>query len=270
MNGANKRTRRSRLQAFKAEDKVMLIHAVQIKPILWDTNHKKHFHGPLLNQAWDKVAVEINRDVKSCKAAWKSLRDSYKYFRNLKQEKGENSEENSSVNWKFAENMAFLPNLTTSQRIKSSTFTKEEASKDQNQDQEPKYSHQKDFLDSKLSGSDEEDSILEEVENELNNGLSDNDLSDNFNDTNWPSKKRRYDPPSPASSSPSQSPTPGQKMCDILSKLLQNQHQNPNVTKRPIFDYWESLLSKMPPEIADVVEQKMTKLLWAEQAALKK
>lgn len=273
MNGSNKRAHKSRLGEFKTDDKIVLIQSVQTKPILWDTNHERHFHGPLLKKAWERVAAEVNRDVKSCKAAWKSLRDSYKYYRNTKKSKSGNTQEDEDyVEWKFAEHMAFLPGSTTLQRTRSSTYAADEteAAQDQGQDQyeelEMKFSDQPDFMDSKLLGSDGGDSIRgEENENGTNNDLVDNDLSDSLHtyEENRPSKRKRFDPPS--SSSPS--PTPAKKMCDILSKFLQS--ENKTAPRRPIFDYWESLLDKMPPELADVVEQKMTKVLWAEQDAFK-
>ncbi|XP_037719917.1 uncharacterized protein LOC119553549 isoform X2 [Drosophila subpulchrella] len=165
--------------------------------------------------------------------------------------------------------MAFLPGSTTLQRTRSSTYAPDETEAAQDQDQyeelELKFSDQPDFLDSKLMGSDGGDSIPGEVENGLNNDLVDNELSDSLHtyEENWPSKRKRFDPPS----SPSPSPTPATKMCDMLSKFLQS--ENKAAPRRPIFGYWESLLDKMPPEFADVVEQKMTKVLWAEQDAFK-
>ncbi|XP_016964767.1 uncharacterized protein LOC108034397 [Drosophila biarmipes] len=270
MNGSDKRARKSRLGQFKTNDKIMLIHSVQAKPILWDTHHERHFHGPLLKKAWEKVAEEVNKDVKSCKAAWKSLRDSYKYYRNTKQSRSENPKPGEDyVEWKFAEHMSFLPVSTSSQRTQSSTYAEEEleVSQDQGQDQEEeqKFSEQTDFMDSKLLESDDAGSVLEEVENVPYHDLSDNNISDSLptQETNWPSKRKRLDLPS--SSSPS--PTPAKKMCDLLSKFIQSEKKT--ALRRPIFGYWESLLDKMPPELADVVEQKMTKCLWAEQEAFK-
>lgn len=50
----------------------------------------------------------------------------------------------------------------------------------------------------------------------------------------------------------------------MLSNFLQQQ----TTSARPLLAYWESELNMMSPEDAEEVEQKMTKFLWAEKAAL--
>lgn len=53
-------------------------------------------------------------------------------------------------------------------------------------------------------------------------------------------------------------------MVAMLSNFLQQQ----TTPSRPLLAYWESELNMMSPEDAEEIEQKMTKFLWAEKAAL--
>ncbi|XP_044313449.1 uncharacterized protein LOC123037370 [Drosophila rhopaloa] len=62
--------------------------------------------------------------------------------------------------------------------------------------------------------------------------------------------------------------TPAAKMCDVLGNFLEQQQKAPLPTlPRPVYAYWESILSTFPPERAAEVERKMTQLLWEEKDA---
>uniref|UniRef100_A0A6P4EDI8 C3 and PZP-like alpha-2-macroglobulin domain-containing protein 8 isoform X1 n=1 Tax=Drosophila rhopaloa TaxID=1041015 RepID=A0A6P4EDI8_DRORH len=60
---------------------------------------------------------------------------------------------------------------------------------------------------------------------------------------------------------------PATKMCGTF--LQQQQNSRLSTSPRPILAYWDSKLNTMSPEDAAEVEQKMTKLLWEEEAARK-
>ncbi|XP_070138522.1 uncharacterized protein [Drosophila bipectinata] len=126
MEGLTKQ-KNSRPEKFSArEDKLKLISAVKTKPIIWDLTHKGHFNAIGLNNAWEAVAAELQKDVKDCKASWKSLRASMRYHQKISKEKKESGSAGGNVvpgpranddyDWDFASEMTFLPDLSDKRR----------------------------------------------------------------------------------------------------------------------------------------------------------
>ncbi|XP_034663423.1 uncharacterized protein LOC117898277 [Drosophila subobscura] len=116
-------TRTRRLEEFDCRDKLKLIKAVEKRNLIWDVANKKHFDSNALRSAWASVGAEMNKDVFSCKNAWKSLRDSYRYHMKMVA-KGKapvnngdadwdpladaKTRDNISGRWRFAPHMEFL------------------------------------------------------------------------------------------------------------------------------------------------------------------
>ncbi|XP_022220786.1 uncharacterized protein LOC111072989 isoform X2 [Drosophila obscura] len=222
-------TRTKRLEEFDCRDKLKLIKTVEKRILIWDMRHKKHFDATALQSAWASVAAEMNKDVFSCKNAWKSLRDSYRYHMKLaKKAQGQAKSEDAdwdpladskskkdkeSVKWRFAPHMEFLHQSTLNRSLApvSTVFVGK-------------------LVKPKACPS---------------------------------SPGRPMQPTMPALQarpSPKAKPTPQARPVP---------EDRPVAQSRPISAYWESELNKLSPEDAETVEQKMTRLLWAETQALR-
>lgn len=57
--------RKSRLQEFTKEQKILLLQLVQSRPVIWDTRDKKHYDAMYVKTAWKQVADNLNKDRKS-------------------------------------------------------------------------------------------------------------------------------------------------------------------------------------------------------------
>lgn len=57
--------RKSRLQEFTKEHKILLLQMVQSRPVIWDTHDKKHYDAMYVKTAWKQVADNLNKERKS-------------------------------------------------------------------------------------------------------------------------------------------------------------------------------------------------------------
>ncbi|XP_016972801.1 uncharacterized protein LOC108040070 [Drosophila rhopaloa] len=240
MEGKYKRARKKRLQEFSGEDKIQLIRNVESRPVLWDLSNKSHFDATILKKAWEGIAREMDKDDHSCKLAWKSLRDSYKYHLKSKRTKSAEGDPlgkpKGMSEWDFAPYMAFLPEVTTQRQTTRSCYSEIEEAMEQS------YS-----IDESLNYTED---LKEEAELEVSLELP------SYAEERRTAKKRKVEQ------------SPAAKICGILGNYLQQQQNTTIPTPaRPIFVYWESELNSLSPEDAAEVEQKMTRLLWEEKAA---
>ncbi|XP_017021422.1 uncharacterized protein [Drosophila kikkawai] len=228
-----KRPRTKHTRSFVYEEKVLLIQQVHSRPILWDIRDKRHFDGFYLKRAWESVAAALNKDFISCKTAWKSLRDSHRYYCRTTKKNGVDSE------WRFASHLAFLPK-DVRERARPRTTFNPVAREDSESTQDEPYEYEE-------AGSRLETDIscLTEDAKDLDKYLS-NWTEDMYSSIGKSKEKR-----------------------EELSPLKEVEHQQKTAFSRPIFAYWESLLNKMSPEDSDAAEQRMTQTLWAEIAATK-
>ncbi|XP_064550110.1 zinc finger protein 836-like [Drosophila montana] len=113
---------RKKCLRFKNEDKSRLIAAVRVRRLLWDLKDSEHNDLISIKAAWQSVGAEMRRDPQECKVAWRSLRQSYRYhcktaYTRIKID-GEDNEgetdplETPDIQWEFADDMAFLQDLT--------------------------------------------------------------------------------------------------------------------------------------------------------------
>lgn len=56
--------RKSRLQEFTKEQKILLLQLVQSRPVIWDTRDKKHYDAMYVKTAWEHVADNLNKERK--------------------------------------------------------------------------------------------------------------------------------------------------------------------------------------------------------------
>lgn len=124
-----KRTKRQRRNVFfTAEDKKLLASAVQDHPMIWDLSHQEHYNVNAVNLAWKEIAADLNRIPSECKTAWIALRESHRYRQRISKKKSGSSggdpvqpPECVELDWEFAEDLAFLPNVSKKRRTLTST-----------------------------------------------------------------------------------------------------------------------------------------------------
>ncbi|XP_017144086.1 uncharacterized protein LOC108156869 [Drosophila miranda] len=236
-------TRARRLEEFDYKDKLKLINAVQKRTTIWDVRNKKHFDGNALRSSWEAVASEMNRDVFTCKNAWKSLRDSYRYHMKLSG-KGtvrrgsdewdplahKNPKENDRVKWRFAPHMEFLytyPQKRSTANI-STVFVGELVKPDTTPSPQVKRNKQP---------------------------------------SPSPQAKRSMQTRTSLPAMPAPTARPSPPPARTAPQVVHRSSAMPAPQTRPICAYWDSELNKLSPEDAEAVEQKMTRLLWAETQA---
>lgn len=112
-------------------------------PEIWDLQNAKHFNSLCLSRAWIDIGEYMNRSgmyvllflnfnklitlfcntVEECKAAWKSIRDSRRYFMNASRKKrsgsvgGEPIEapevgDNVLLDWELGDDLSYLPDIS--------------------------------------------------------------------------------------------------------------------------------------------------------------
>ncbi|XP_030373124.1 uncharacterized protein LOC115623070 [Scaptodrosophila lebanonensis] len=104
-------SRKARLQLFTKKDKICLMKAVQKTPVLWKPDHPKHLDAYTASKAWDVIGKQLDKDARKCKAAWISLRESYRYhIKKCRKSdgKGAVSLDPKDIKWEFAPYMAFM------------------------------------------------------------------------------------------------------------------------------------------------------------------
>ncbi|XP_022220340.2 uncharacterized protein LOC111072653 [Drosophila obscura] len=248
-----KRSKTSRVAEFDRDSKLDLIKAVEKRPVIWNLKDRKHFDTIASKSAWESVAAEIKKDANSCKIAWKSLKDSYRYHiksatkKQLKNGSAggvqmENPVANESVEWVFAPHMAFLPDLFTQRRTFTSIFFPEE--------------------DTESSPVGLDDTAVLETnwsESELNIKQELDDFSSSTYSYESKAKKR----------SVPKNETSASQVCEILEKLV-NQQEAQAVVMNPVSAYWDYMLSSLPLEDRAEVEDDVTQLIIARKRELKK
>ncbi|XP_036334831.1 uncharacterized protein LOC118745489 [Rhagoletis pomonella] len=113
--------RQKRILNFAEEEKRQLIRGVKEWPRIWDITNPLHSNKNAVEQAWVHISNSLGKNVNECKAGWTSLRESYRYHARVARKHKSGSagglmlEEPSfseAIDWEFAEEMAFLPNVS--------------------------------------------------------------------------------------------------------------------------------------------------------------
>nr|XP_043069432.1 uncharacterized protein LOC108120140 [Drosophila bipectinata] len=167
MEGLTKQ-KNSRPEKFSArEDKLKLISAVKTKPIIWDLTHKGHFNAIGLNNAWEAVAAELQKDVKDCKASWKSLRASMRYHQKISKEK----KESGSAGGNNDDATKIIRDVDVFRNLRETQFAE--------------------YLDDSLPSISFDQSTLEDQELQLQKGLEDMEKESSSSYSYKPSTKKR-------------------------------------------------------------------------------
>ncbi|XP_067644556.1 uncharacterized protein [Eurosta solidaginis] len=138
-NTAKALKRQKRILHFSSEEKRNLISTVKSKNRIWNIGDPLHSNKNAVDQAWNEIGSTLGKSVEECKAAWVSLRESYRYRAKATNKfksgsaGGEQLSEpyfNEDIDWEFAEEMSFLPNVSEKRRtfITSDDSQNEEAS----------------------------------------------------------------------------------------------------------------------------------------------
>ncbi|KRF81203.1 uncharacterized protein [Drosophila virilis] len=105
--------RRTRMKNFTIDETIALIKAIEMRPVIWDMNHKQHYDGYTVGRAWQGVTTELQKETKDCRSAWASLRASFKYYqKRFNFNRTTSAAQASEANWEFGSYMKFLPNFT--------------------------------------------------------------------------------------------------------------------------------------------------------------
>ncbi|XP_014096342.1 uncharacterized protein [Bactrocera oleae] len=100
----------------------MLIEEVRNRPFLYDLAQKDYKNLKKKDYAWKEIAARTKLGELKCKKRWKSLRDTYKRCKRMKQVSTGNSAETAKKTWKYLEAMSFLDNTKYARRtIRSSS-----------------------------------------------------------------------------------------------------------------------------------------------------
>ncbi|BFF89311.1 uncharacterized protein DMAD_08098 [Drosophila madeirensis] len=246
MEGKGARKSKKRDANFLRDEKISLIRAVEARPCMWLTTHKKHFDKIAVKRAWESVAAEINKEVNECRDAWTSLRDSLRYHRNKLAKSGSAGGSDfgeprvkESVDWRFAEHMAFLPVNTLERRAKSSSFT---------------------FVDSPACSPDACSSPVPNKIEEISIPACSDDDTWLAEDDVEASKSTSYSYSNSSKRLKAEEPT--SSTTDGLAGLLGDYLKNKKKT-RAVFPFWDKLLSKLPEDVATATEVEITNLLFS-------
>ncbi|KAL7724356.1 hypothetical protein ACLKA6_003001 [Drosophila palustris] len=199
----------------------------------------------IVGSPWYVRDVTIYRDLANeCKSAWASLRDSLRYHRSKLAKSGSaggialgQPRLKKNLDWQFAEHMAFLPVMSLERRTKTSTTM---------------------FLDSPVGSPDAYSSPFPHATEENQMTAS--------SEPNWvpidddiASTSSAYSYQSRASKrSKVKEPAADDEITGLLGQYLKNKQST-----RPIFPFWDKLLSKLPEEIATATEVEITNFLFA-------
>ncbi|XP_067648063.1 uncharacterized protein [Eurosta solidaginis] len=128
--------RKKRVLNFTAEEKRALIREVKEWPRIWDTSDPLHCNKNAVDQAWVHLSSSFGKEVSESKDAWTSLRESYRYHARASKRQKSGSCGGAAldapifsedIDWEFAGEMAFLPNVSQKRRTftSSSNFSEE-------------------------------------------------------------------------------------------------------------------------------------------------
>jgi len=53
-----------RLQEFSSEEKVRFMQDVEVRPMLWDLTHKKHYDAVFIKRTWEEIALVMDKDFR--------------------------------------------------------------------------------------------------------------------------------------------------------------------------------------------------------------
>ncbi|XP_018794142.1 PREDICTED: uncharacterized protein LOC108972117 [Bactrocera latifrons] len=104
--------RQKRIRNFTTSEKRKLIKEVQEWPRIWDTKNVMHSNKNALEQAWVHISNSLGKSVNECKVGWISLRESYRYHVKVARKHKRGSARRETIDWEFAEEMAFLPDVS--------------------------------------------------------------------------------------------------------------------------------------------------------------
>nr|XP_043067303.1 transcription factor Adf-1-like [Drosophila bipectinata] len=236
MEGQLTKQKNSRPEKFSArEDKLKLISAVKTKPIIWDLTHKGHFNAIGLNIAWEAVAAELQKDVKDCKASWKSLRASMRYHQKISKEKKQ---------------VEVLEGMLFPVRRRMTTMIETSMSSETCEDTDLMFAE---YLDDSLPSISFDQSTLEDQELQLQKGLEDMEKESSSSYSYKPSTKKRK--------------AAADETCALTQKIteyvdLQVSSMVSQTKKIPLVaTYWGELMNDLPEEMQDQAEQHITKFL---------
>ncbi|XP_017465567.1 PREDICTED: uncharacterized protein LOC108358638 [Rhagoletis zephyria] len=126
MENTTATTKRAKIQ-LNDEERKKLLAAVKGFPCIWDKQRKDHSNRNALSSAWYKIAQIVGKPEEPCKAAWKSLRDSKRYYANKAKKSGSACDledlnfASEVTEFEYSEDMAFLSE-TSSQRVTFSSM----------------------------------------------------------------------------------------------------------------------------------------------------
>ncbi|XP_050320101.1 uncharacterized protein LOC126753043 [Bactrocera neohumeralis] len=112
--------RQKRIKNFTASEKRKLIKEVEKWPRIWDTKNVMHSNKNALEQAWVHISNSLGKTVSECKVGWISLRESYRYHAKVARKHKSGSARGDPIDWEFAEEMSFLPNVSHKRRTSTS------------------------------------------------------------------------------------------------------------------------------------------------------
>ncbi|XP_067616209.1 uncharacterized protein [Eurosta solidaginis] len=129
--------RQKRAFNFSSEEKLSLIEEVKARPRIWNIGDPLHSNKNAVEQSWEQIGIVLSKP--ECKAAWISLRESYRYREKVarKAKSGSDGGEplsepsiSESVDWEFAAEMSFLPNVSQKRKTFTSTTDAEAGTPD--------------------------------------------------------------------------------------------------------------------------------------------
>ncbi|KAL7731392.1 hypothetical protein ACLKA6_001417 [Drosophila palustris] len=253
---------KSRIELFNNEERIKLIGEVQQRPILWDLTDKQHFDAIFIKCAWESVAEALKKPVQDCKAAWRSLRDSYKYHIKASDRKRKKSgsaggvgpqppRANDTIEWHLAPHMAFLPDLSTQRRTYSSglddSASSSQGCKSNATDWEP-------LADSNSSFCSLDTSQANAVEEDVEQNKTSCDNTSSYSYQENPSKRAKLD-----------TIESSKEVIGKLGQLIDRQVNMLSGSSSGVISaavYWSDIIKGFQPEKAQRATQAVTKLLW--------
>lgn len=52
------------MKNFTIDETIALIKAIEVRPVIWDMNHKQHYDGYTVGRAWQSVTAELQKESK--------------------------------------------------------------------------------------------------------------------------------------------------------------------------------------------------------------
>ncbi|XP_051860762.1 uncharacterized protein LOC117572551 isoform X3 [Drosophila albomicans] len=239
---SGKRRRMEWRMAFRREDKIALIRAVQSHGCLWKTTNKNPKEQNAIQHAWKKIGAQLNKEAYECKIAWRSIRDSLRYHRSKSAKKiSSKDSECHPDDWEFAKYLTFLPIMSSQNR---NHFEEIKAASPVNESTQEVFPVEESVeSDAFLS-----DSQLMEKEMTIDNASEPSISYETHNETSKliePKVVENY-------------PESGvnKHLVGIIGKYF-----TPPKPGRAILPYWGELLNELPPAVARRVEVEITNLL---------